>query len=152
LFVPCRLSIIRSGLIAAMVGLPLLVGTPALAKPIEPGVTSVQAAIDDFVAYLKSETNEAMSMAARLARDHDDDLAAATSYLDRQFSAWRDLLSDQKARAATLADDASATWHAWREAAASSWAIIERQAVDALDWIQSWMRHALKDQSHEAPV
>ena len=104
-----------------MVGLPLFVGTPALAKPTEPNMTSGQAAIDDFVAYLKSETNEAMTMAARLARDHEDDLAAAKSYLDRQFSAWRDLLSDQKARAGTLVDGASATWSAWREAAAASW-------------------------------
>jgi hypothetical protein len=137
---------------AAMVGLPLLVGTPALAKPIEPAVTSVQAAIDDFVAYLKSETNEAMTIAARLARDHKDKLADAKSYLDRQFSAWRDLLSDQKARAGTLADDASATLNAWREAAAATWAIVERQAVDALDWIQSWMRHSLRNQSPETPV
>jgi hypothetical protein len=150
--VPCRLSIIGSALIAVMVALPLLVGTPALAKPIDPNVSSVQAAIDDFVAYLKSETNEAMTTAVRLARDHEDDLATAKSYLDRQFSAWRDLLSDQKARAGTFVDDASATWNAWREAAAASWAIVERQAVDALDWIQSWMRHSLRDQSPETPV
>jgi hypothetical protein len=150
--VPCRLPIIGSALIAATVGLPLLVGTPALAKPIEPNVTSVQGAIDDFVAYLKSETNEAMTIAARLARDHEDDLAAAKSYLDSQFSAWRDALSDQKARAETLGDGASATWDAWREAAAASWAVVERQAVDALDWIQSWMRHALRDQNPETPV
>jgi hypothetical protein len=152
LFVPCRLPIFRSAIIAATVGLPLLVGTPAIAKPNEPSLTSVQAAIDDFVAYLKTETYEAMTMAARLARVHEDDLAAAKSYLDGQFSAWRDLLSDQKARAETLGDDASATWNAWREAAAASWAVIERQAVDALDWIQSWMRHSFKDQSPETPV
>jgi hypothetical protein len=135
-----------------MVGLPLFVGTPALAKPIDPTVTSVQAAIDDFVAYLKSETNEAMTMAARLARDHEEDVAAAKSYLDRQFSAWRDLLSDQKARAETLGDDASATWDAWREAAAASWAIAEQQARDVADWIATWMRHSLRDQNRKTPV
>jgi hypothetical protein len=152
LFVAWRLSIFRSAMAAAAIGLPLFVGTPALAKPIDPTLTSVQAAIDDFVAYLKSETNEAMTMAARLARDNKDNLAAAKSNLDRQLSAWRDLLSDQKARAGTLVDDVSAAWNAWREAAAASWAIVERQAVDALDWIQSWMRHALRDQSPETPV
>ena len=52
----------------------------------------------------------------------------------------------------TIGDDASATWNAWRDAAAASWAIVERQAVDALDWIQSWMRHSLRDQSPETPV
>jgi hypothetical protein len=150
--VPCRLSIFRSALIAAMLGLPLLASAPAAARPIEPDKNSVQAAIDSFVAYLKSETNDAATMAARLARDHQDSLAAAKSYFDNQLSAWRDLLSDQKARAETLGDDASATWDAWREAAAASWAIVERQAVDALDWIQSWMRYSLRDQSPETPV
>jgi hypothetical protein len=146
------LSPFRSALIAAMAGLPLVVGTPAAAGPVAPNENSVQAAIDSFVAYLKSETNGAAIAAARLARDHKDDLAAAKSYLDRQFSAWRDLLSDQKERVGTLGKDASAALGAWREAAAASWAIVERQAIDALDWIQSWMRHSLRDQNPETPV
>jgi hypothetical protein len=146
------LSIFRSALLAAMAGLPLLAGTPALAKPIEPNATSIQAAIDDFIAYLKSETNEAAKTAARLARDNQDSLTAAKSYLDSQLSAWRDLLSDQKARAGTLVDDASATWEAWREAAVASWATVERQAVDALDWITTWLRHDWTDRNSETPV
>ena len=151
---PCRLSILRSALIAALVGLPLLAGTPAAAKkPLEANENSVQGAIDRFVAYLKSETNEATSAVARLARDNKDNLAAAKSYLDSQLSAWRDLLSDQKARAGTLGKDASATWEAWRQAAVASWATIERQARDALDWIATWMRNSLSsDQNPETPV
>jgi hypothetical protein len=150
--VPCRLSIFRSALIAAMLGLPLLASAPAAARPIEPDENSVQAVIDSFVAYLKSETNGAATMAARLARDHQDSLAAAKSYFDNQLSAWRDLLSDQKARAGTLGRDASATWDAWREAAAASWAIAEQQARDVADWIATWMRHSLRDQNRKTPV
>lgn len=150
---PCRLSNLRSALIAAMVGLPLLAGTPAAAKPIEPNETSVQAVIDGFVAYLKSETNQTAAAAARLARDNKDNLAAAKSYLDSQLSAWRDLLSDQKGRAGTLGKDASANWEAWRQAAVASWATLERQARDALDWIAAWMRNSLSsDQNPETPV
>ena len=47
---------------AAMIGLPFLAGTPAAATPIEPNENSVQAAVDSFVAYLKSETNEVMTI------------------------------------------------------------------------------------------
>jgi len=150
---PCRLPALRSALMAAMVGLPFLAGTPAAAKPIEPNENSVQVTIDSFVAYLKSETNEAIAAAARMARDNKDNLAAAKSYLDSQLSAWRDLLSDQKARAGTLGKDASATWEAWREAVVSSWAIIERQALDALDWVTTWMRNqSSSDRNPETPV
>jgi hypothetical protein len=138
--------------IAALMGLACVAGpTPAAAKPSEPN--AAQATIDSFVAYLKSETNEAMSMAARMARDNKDSLAAAKSYLDRQLSAWRDLLSDLKATAGTLGEDAATTWEAWRQAATASWAAIERQALDALDWIETWMRNqSLSDRNPETPV
>jgi predicted HTH domain antitoxin len=141
-----------------MVGLPILAATPVAAKPTEPNENSVQATVDSFVAYLKSETNQALKMAARMARDNKDSLAAAKSYLDRQISAWRDLLSDRKARPGTLDNhafgkDASATWQAWRQAAVSSWATIERSAHDVVDWIATWMRHlSLSHQNPETPV
>ena len=96
-----------------MVGLPLLAATPVAAKPIEPNENSVQATVDSFVAYLKAETNEALKIAARMARDNKESLAAAKSYLDRQLSALRDLLSDRKATAGTLGKDAATTWEAW---------------------------------------
>ena len=147
---PCRQLI--SLAIAAMLGLACVVGpAPAAAKPVE--LNTVQATIDGFVAYLKSETNEAMSTAARMARDNKDSLAAARSYLDRQLSTWRDLLSDRKASAGTLGKDAATTWEAWRQAAAASWATLERQTLDALDWIATWMRNqSLSDQSPKTPV
>lgn len=136
-----------------MVGLPLLAATPVTAKPIEANENSVQVTVDSFVAYLKSETNQALTIAARVARDNKDSLAAAKSYLDNQISAWRDLLSDRKARPGTLGKDASATWQAWRQAAVSSWATIERSAHDVVDWIATWMRHlSLSHQNPETPV
>jgi len=144
---------LRSALIAAMVGLPLLAATPVSAKPIEPNENSVQTTVDTFVAYLKAETNEALTIAARRARDNKESLAAAKSYLDSQISAWRDLLSDRKARPGTLGQDASATWQAWRQAAVSSWATIEHSAHDAVDWIATWMRQlSSTDRNPETPV
>jgi len=149
---------LRSALIAAMVGLPILAATPVTAKPIEANENSVQVTVDSFVAYLKSETNQALTIAARMARDNKDSLAAARAYLDNQISAWRDLLSDRKATPGTLGEgafgkDASATWQAWRQAAVSSWATIERSAHDVVDWIATWMRHlSLSHQNPETPV
>lgn len=145
---PCHLRALRSALIAAMVSLPLLAATPVTAKSIAPNQNSVQATVDSFVAYLKSETNQALTIATRMARDNKESLAAAKSYLDSQISAWRDLLSDRKARPGH-----SATWQAWRQAAVSSWATIERSAHDVVDWIATWMRHlSLSHQNPETPV
>lgn len=149
----CHLPALRSALIAAMVGLPLLAATPVTAKPIEANENSVQATVASFLAYLKSETNEALTIATRMAPDNKESLAAAKSYLDSQISAWRDLLSDRKARPGTLGKDASATWQAWRQAAVSSWATIERSAHDVVDWIATWMRHlSLSHQNPKTPV
>jgi hypothetical protein len=148
--VPCRQFI--SFAVAAMLGLACIAGPArAASEPVEPN--AAQATLDNFLAYLKSETNEAMSMAARLARDNQESLAAAKSYLDRQLSALRDLLSDRKATAETLGKDAVTTWEAWRQEAAASWATIERQVVEVLDWIQSWMRsQSSSEENAETPV
>ena len=50
-----------------MVGLPLLAATPVTAKPIEANENFVQVTVDSFVAHLKSETNQALTIAARMA-------------------------------------------------------------------------------------
>ena len=149
---PFRLPSFRYALIAALLG--IVAGTaPASAEPVEPQAHSAQATLDNFVAYLKTETNEAVNAAARLARDHKDSLEAARSYLDRHFAGWRAALSGQKAKVPTLDKDASASWQAWREAAISSWATIERSAHDVVDWIATWMRHqSLSDQNPQTPV
>jgi hypothetical protein len=152
MLVPCRLPALRSVLIAAMVGLSILAATPVSAKPIEPNENSVQAAVDSFVAYLKAETNEALKIAARMARDNEESLAAAKSYFNRQLSALQDLLSDRKATAGTFGKDAATTWEAWLQEAAASWATIERQAAEVLDWITSWMRQSSSDENSRTPV
>ena len=135
-----------------MIGLSILAATPVYAEPVEPNENSVQATVDSFVAYLKTETNEALTTAARLARDNEESLAAAKSYFDRQLSALQDLLSDRKATAETFGKDAATTWEAWLEEAAASWATIERQAVEVLDWITSWMRQSSSDENSKTPV
>jgi predicted HTH domain antitoxin len=153
MLVPCRLPALRTALIAVTVGLTILAATPVVAKPIEPNENSVQATVDSFVAYLKAETNEALKIAARLARDNKESLAAAKSYLDRQLSALQDLLSDRKATTGTLGKDAATTWETWLQDAAASWATFERQAAEILDWITSWMRsQSSPDENSETPV
>jgi chromosome segregation ATPase len=146
-----RLPSLRCTFIAAMLGLPLFAASaPAATQPVEPQANSLQAAIDNFVSYLKSETNEAARIASRIARDTLD---AAKSRLDTHIGDLRAALSGQKDRLTTFREDASATWEAWRAAAVSSWANVEREAHEALDWIAKWMRNqSLSDQRPEVPV
>jgi hypothetical protein len=139
-------------LVAAVLG---LAATQAVADPIEQQEDSVQAAIDGFVSYLKSETNEALTTATRLARENQDSLAAARSYLgslESQFDQWRGSLSDQKGGVGTLGKDAAEIWEAWRATAASSWATIQRQAENALNWIETWMRNRSLSEPPGTPV
>jgi hypothetical protein len=138
-------------LLAAALGLP---ATQAVADPIERQEDSVQGAIDGFISYLKSETNEALTAAARLARENHS-LAAARSYLESlqsQFDRWQGSLSDQKAGVGTLSKDATEMWEAWRATAASSWATIQRQAENALNWIETWMHNRSFSEPPGTPV
>ena len=149
-----RLSSLRSALIAALLLLPLpAASTLAASQPVEPQANSFQAAIDDFVSFLKSETNEAARTAARLARENKDSIDAAKSRLDSQIAGWSAALSGQKERLKTLGKDASTMWEELSETAVSSWADVERHAHEALDWIAKWMRNqSLSDQRPEIPV
>ena len=135
-----------------MLGAPLFAGGAlAVAKPVEPQENSLHSAVDSFVSYLKSETNEAVTAAARIARENKDTVAEVKSRIGAQIAAFSAALSGQKARLTTLGKDASAIWEAWREAAVSSWAKVQAQAHDALDWITAWMRNQpLSDR--ETPV
>jgi hypothetical protein len=140
-----------SALIAAILGLAVLGKMPAGAQPLGAQETSVQARVDSFVSYLKAEMNEALTAAARLARENKDSLASAKAYLESQYDGWR--LSYQKAGVTTLGKGAAAFWEAWTATAASSWASIEHHAHDALDWIEAWMRNqSSSNQYPETPV
>jgi len=138
-------------LIAAMLGLSFFAGRAlAATQPVEAQANSFQCTVDNFVSYLKSETNKAMIAAARIARKNKDSLAQAESWIGTTAQA---ALSDQKERLKTLGKDASAMWEDRKETAVSSWAKVERQAHDALDWIAAGMRNeSLSDQHPETLV
>lgn len=149
---PRHLPSFHCALIAAMLATPLFAGGAlAAVKPLEPQENSLHSAVDSFVSYLKSETNEAVTAAARIARENKDTMAEVKSRIGAQIAAFSAALSGQKAKLTTLGKDASAMWEAWREAAVSSWAKMQAQAHDALDWITTWMRNqSLSDP--ETPV
>ncbi|MGH6802780.1 MAG: hypothetical protein ACREC3_05365, partial [Methyloceanibacter sp.] len=91
---PRRLSSFHCALIAAMFGAPLYAGGAlAAAKPLEPQENSLHSAVDSFVSYLKSETNEAVTAAARIARENKDTLAEAKSHIGAQIAAFSAALS-----------------------------------------------------------
>ena len=135
---------LRSSRLALLVGLCsafLLAPAPRVsAKPIYPQANSLQSAVDRFVAYLKTETNAAMTEAARLAREHKDDIDAAKARVDAALAELI-ALSGHKESLDALSKDAAALSQAWREAAVSSWAKIERSARDALAEIDAWTRN-----------
>ena len=135
---------LRSSRLALLVGLFsafLLAPAPRVsAEPIDPQANSLQSAVDRFVAYLKTETNAAMTEAARLAREHKDDIDAAKARVDAALAELI-ALSGHKESLDALSKDAAALSQAWREAAVSSWAKIERSARDALAEIDAWTRN-----------
>lgn len=128
---------------------------PALAQadPVGPQANSVQGAIEDFVAYLKSETYDAASEAAKIARDHKAEIDGAKATLHSRLAELGATLSDQKARAETLASDAMARLGAWSKSAGVPCAEAERLAEDMLDSFTAWLRSQTpSDETQEISV
>jgi hypothetical protein len=123
----------------------------AQTEPVKLQENSLQSAIDDFVAYLKSETYDAASEAARLVRDNKDVVDAAKATLHSQLTELGAALSDQKATAETLASEAVKRLGAWSKSAGVAWA--ERSTRDMLDRFTAWLRsQTLLNESSEIPV
>lgn len=147
---PRRPPLLRIALIAA--AMFAASSLPATAKSLDPKVNSLIAAVDNFIAYLRSETQQNAAAAAEFARDNKHVIDQATSRLAAQIADWRTALSGQKETLQTLGEDASALLKALGETAISSWAKVERHAVDALDWALGWVRQSPSDQRSEIPV
>jgi hypothetical protein len=147
-----RLQSSRLPLLAGLLGAFLLAPVPRVsAEPIDPQANSLESAVDSFVGYLKTETNAAMTEAARLARE--DDVDAAKAPVDAALAELRAALSDHKESLDAFSKDAAALSEAWREAAVSCWAKLERSARDALAEIDAWTRNqSLPDDDSEIHV
>jgi chromosome segregation ATPase len=146
-------SLLRSTLLVAGLMLPLSASPGFAAAEPREQVGDFKSALDDFIAYLKSESNDAGRMAARIARENKDSIDAAKSRIDAHISDLRSALSGQKDRLKTLHKDASTAWKELSETAVASWVSVERQAHEALDWIGRWMRNQSRpEQRPEIPV
>ncbi len=121
----------------------------ARAEPLDAQAESLQRAIDDFVAYLRSESYDAAAEAARLAREHRDEIEAAGKAFNSRLSELAALLSDQKARADTLARDAMARLEAWSRSAGVSLDEAERLAHTMLDRLSAWLRSQVPSKDNE---
>jgi len=150
----CRLQSARLALLAGLLGALLFAPAPrALAKPIESHENSLQSQVDSFVAYLRTEANEAIIAAARAAREHKDSIEAAKARvgaaLDKLSQAW----GGQKGGLERFSKNATAMSEAWREAAAWSWAKIEHSARDVLAELETWLRrHSRPEENPEIPI
>ena len=146
----CRSSL-RSALLVAV--LFVLGATPAWSQTPERHEISVHRLVDNFIAYLKSETQDAAREAARLVRENQDLIDEAKVRVAAQIDALKAALSRQKQHLEPFGEDASAMWDKFTETAVSSLSIVERHAVRALDWVMGFMRtETQSDQGPEIPV
>jgi uncharacterized protein involved in exopolysaccharide biosynthesis len=152
----CRLQSARLALLAGLLGALLLAPAPrarALAEPIDSQENSLESAVDSFIAYLRTETNEAIIAAARAAREHKDSIEAAKARLGAALDELSQALGGPKGTLERFGKNAAAMSEAWREAAASSWAKIESSARDVLAELETWLRrHSPPEENPEIPV
>ena len=146
----CRLSL-RSALMAT--ALLLSAGaTPAWSQSVERQEISVYPLVDNFIAYLKSETQDAVREAARLARENQHLIDEAKARAAAQIDALQAALSRQKQHLEPFGEDATAMWDKFRKTAVSSLSIVEQHAVRALDWVMGFMRSERQSERPEIPV
>ncbi len=129
----------------------LLATGAAFANPADPQEDSVQSQFEDSVqsqferltSTLKAEGEWTLDAAADLASQavekSQEAIAEAQTELVPRLQALGKLLSEQKGRLDTLAEDWGPQFDAWREAAASSLAELQRSTAEALDWFHDWM-------------
>jgi len=149
----CRLQSARLALLAGLLGALLFAPAPrALAKPIESHENSLQSQVDSFVAYLRTEANEAIIAAARAAREHKDSIEAAKARVGAAGQA-QSSMGWPEGGLERFSKNATAMSEAWREAAASSWAKIEHSARDVLAELETWLRrHSRPEENPEIPI
>jgi hypothetical protein len=141
------------GALVALSVLLLAAAAPASAQSIDQQENSVHPLVDNFIAYLKSETQDAARRAARLARENQDLIDEAKTRLAAQMDALKAALSGQKEHLETFGEGASAIWEKFRETTVSSLSIVEQHALNALDWVMGFMRtQTQSDQRPEIPV
>jgi hypothetical protein len=143
---------LRSALVALVLALSAG-ATPGWAQSVERQENSVHPLVDNFVAYLKSETQNSLREAARLARENQDLIDEAKSRIAAQINAWQAGLSGQKEHLQTFGDDAATMWEKFKAIADSSLSVVEQHALSALDWFMDFMRTETRsDQRPEIPV
>jgi hypothetical protein len=147
----CRVPL-RSALMA--MALILSAGaSPAWPQSVERQDNSVHPLVDNFIAYLKSETQNSVREAARLARENEDFIDEAKRRIAAQIDALQSALSGQKEHLHTFGEDAAAMWEDFRETAVSSLSVVEQHALSALDWFMGFMRtQPQSEQRPEIPV
>jgi len=150
-----RLRHIRVAL--AAVTLLLATAPEVFAKPAEPQENSLQLRLERLASVLKAEGERAIAAAANAANraweENKDTVAEVKTGLAARLESFGKLLNEQKARLATLGEDAAARIDAWRQAASSSWAEIHRSATEALDWFQGWIaKQSVSDEPSETRV
>jgi hypothetical protein len=149
-----RLQSSRLALLAGLLGVFLFAPVPrVLAEPIDPQANSLQSTVDSFVAYLKTETNAAMTETARLAREHKDSIDAAKARVDSALAELRVALSRAQREPRRIGQGGGSAERSVERGGSLLRGKFERKARDALAEIENWLRsQSLPDENSEIHV
>jgi hypothetical protein len=177
-----HLSIVRIAVLAATM---LIAVGPVSANPVESQDNSQQSELERLAARLKAKSERAIAVAsqaaARAVEASKDAIAETQTDLGPRLETFRKMLNAQKAKLATLGEDAAARFDAWKQAATKSWsetwnetwnktwnetwteswgetwtdswAELHRSAQEAVDWLRDWIeKQSGPDAQTETPV
>jgi hypothetical protein len=152
----------RVRLLAAVLGFALLGAVePLSAKPLERHEEQLRAALQDFAATLKSETDKLAGRAAEAAQDAEQTFGKAAERMAREVEDLAGALSERKDTLGTLGRELSAQLEAWkdteldrwREAAGESWFKMHHAMIELMGRLNDWLRMQSEPEANpEIPV
>ena len=152
----------RLRLLAAALGLALLAAAePASARALEQQEDQLRAALEDFTAKLKTETEKLAGRAAEVAQEAEQTFGKAAGRMAQEAETFARSLSERKDTLGTLGRELSAqleAWkneelEAWREAMGESWFKMHHAMFEMLGRLNDWLRMQSEPEANpEIPV
>jgi hypothetical protein len=126
--------------LAALIGVAVSAGaTQAFGNPSESRASPVASTVGDFASALKAKSEEAWQNCGQALAHGQAIYAELKRRQGIRLEALSATLSEQKARLATMREEAAATFATWQQAAGEKWAAWQHAAFDALGSLAEWM-------------
>lgn len=139
----------RLRVLAAVLGFALLGAVePVSARPLERHEEQLRAALDNFAATLKSESEKLAGRAAQAAEDAERRFGKTAERMAQEAEAFARSLSERKDTLGTLGRELSAqleAWkdqelEAWRDAMGESWFKMHHSMMELMARLNDWLR------------